>query len=337
MRISIVAIIILACTPNVTAQEIGLIVPLSGDFAKVGQNIKNGFLHAAEKHGRQEIEFKIVDDQCDAKNATRKINELKNTKIIVGPVCFDVAVEMAKEMKLQKLNIPIITLDTRNSQLTRLREYDELPIYELSPAPNEEAVALFNFTHEYLDLTKMPFALVDDGGVRNRGLVDAIRLIGEEKFIRPSTSAQLTPLQENQYDLIEKMQEVGVKVLIVAADEYDIEVMLNDIHELEAEIIVVTNEYANHTKDNIGEENLLVIHSQLSQTAQRSALEDTLKPLDRTEAFIEGYTLLEIALEVVESGKTQDRFIEPFETILGKLIFDNGRANPRPFIVKKYE
>ena len=159
----------------------------------------------------------------------RKINELKNTKIIVGPVCFDVAVEMAKEMKLQKLNIPIITLDTRNSQLTRLREYDELPIYELSPAPNEEAVALFNFTHEYLDLTKMPFALVDDGGVRNRGLVDAIRLIGEEKFIRPSTSAQLTPLQENQYDLIEKMQEVGVKVLIVAADEYDIEVLLNDI------------------------------------------------------------------------------------------------------------
>ena len=100
---------------------------------------------------------------------------------------------------------------------------------------------------------------------------------------------------------------------------------------------MVTNEYANHTKDNIDEENLLVIHSQLSQTAQRTALENTLKPLDRTEAFIEGYTLLEIALEVVESDKTQDRFIEPFETILGKLIFDNGRANPRPFIVKKYE
>ena len=334
MRISIVAIIILACIPNVAAQEIGLVVPLSGDFAKVGQNIKNGFLHAAEeKYKGQEIEFKIVDDQCEAKNVTRKINELKNTKIIVGPVCFDVAVEMAKEMKLQKLNIPIITLDTRNSQLTRLREYDELPIYELSPAPNEEAVALFNYTHEYLNLTKMPFALVDDGGVRNRGLVDAIRLIGEEKFIRPRTSAQLTPLQENQYDLIEKMQEVGVKVLIVAADEYDIEVMLNDIAELEAEIIVVTNEYANH----IDAENLLVIHSQLSQTAQRSALENTLKPLDRTEAFIEGYTLLEIALEVVESNKTQDRFIEPFETILGKLIFDNGRANPRPFVVKKYE
>ena len=73
MRISIVAIIILACTPNVSAQEIGLVVPLSGDFAKVGQNIKNGFLHAAEEtYKGQEIEFKIIDDQCDAKNATKK-------------------------------------------------------------------------------------------------------------------------------------------------------------------------------------------------------------------------------------------------------------------------
>ena len=88
MLLSIVAIILLitACDRRVEVPKVGVIVPVSGDFASFGEQVAKAVEDA--NHGR--VQVIIEDEQCDstkAANAYKKLTEIDAVKYIIGPGC----------------------------------------------------------------------------------------------------------------------------------------------------------------------------------------------------------------------------------------------------------
>ncbi len=86
--------------------KVGFMLPYSGTYAALGDNIDKGFrLYLAEQGGRiggREVEFVKVDDESDPAKATDNVNKLvkrDNVDVIVGTVHSGVAMAMAKVAK----------------------------------------------------------------------------------------------------------------------------------------------------------------------------------------------------------------------------------------------
>ncbi|MFA5029534.1 MAG: penicillin-binding protein activator [Patescibacteria group bacterium] len=71
--------------------KIGVILPLSGNMASLGDDIKDGIVLANEKTALSglKIDLLLEDEKCDPKEAINAYNStaIKGAKIIIGPVC----------------------------------------------------------------------------------------------------------------------------------------------------------------------------------------------------------------------------------------------------------
>ena len=316
---------------------IGLVVPLSGTFKQVGQNIQKGFLKgvADEKNKGNRLKIQIEDDGCDAEIARQKARKMEKVDVIVGPVCFDAAKALMEEMK--EKNVPMIALDTRNELLERMRGYHELPLFALSPNPMDEAKAMVELGIPYF--AGKPFAMLDDGSVHGRNLSDAMQLLGQKNGAKPIVIADMQPLRTNYRTLLGQMKRAGAKALMIAAQAQDVEVLIGNMKELEIKWPVVLGEQAELMMQNGIEpkiENVIFIGSDFKKTKKGKDVEADILPENRTKAFFEGYALLEIAVQVAKREHGQ-QFKQPFETILGEIIFVNGRGNHRPFRAKVWD
>ena len=100
----------LLAAPLANAQQaplkIGLMLPYTGTFAALGDNIEKGFrLYVAEQGGKlagRELQFFKVDDESEPAKATDNVNKLikrDQVDVLVGTVHSGVALAMAKAAK----------------------------------------------------------------------------------------------------------------------------------------------------------------------------------------------------------------------------------------------
>jgi len=86
--------------------KVGFMLPYSGTYAALGNNIENGFkLYVAERGGKlggRELEYFKVDDESDPAKATDNVNKLikrDQVDVIIGTVHSGVAAGMARVVK----------------------------------------------------------------------------------------------------------------------------------------------------------------------------------------------------------------------------------------------
>jgi branched-chain amino acid transport system substrate-binding protein len=86
--------------------KVGLMLPYSGTYAALGDNIEKGFrLYVSEQGGKlagREIQYFRVDDESDPSKGTDNVNKLikrDNVDVLVGTVHSGVALAMAKAAK----------------------------------------------------------------------------------------------------------------------------------------------------------------------------------------------------------------------------------------------
>jgi branched-chain amino acid transport system substrate-binding protein len=95
--------------------KVGLLLPYSGTYAALGNNITDAMKLAAKEHGDKlggrEIEWVAVDDESDPAKAPANVNKLisgSNVDVLTGPVHSGVAMAMLQIVQQEKV-LTIIT------------------------------------------------------------------------------------------------------------------------------------------------------------------------------------------------------------------------------------
>lgn len=104
-----VALLLLGCTQSPTTEKtkIGVMAPLTGNAAELGQHIQRGIDLANE---RLDDKYQLVyeDDQCTntqlALSGAQKLSSLDNIKFVIGPLCTPPYQAVAKMFNDQKIS-----------------------------------------------------------------------------------------------------------------------------------------------------------------------------------------------------------------------------------------
>lgn len=217
------AVILTAGTSFANAQTIGVVVPQEGAFAALGAQIIAGAQFRAEASGNKIV---IVDDSCDDKSGNAVAEQLVAAKVdaAIGFLCSE-TLEVSLP-KLSEQGIPAITVSVRSKILMEDAKKSGWLLFQLAPSDRSEADKLTEIILR--DWAEEPYALIDDGTIRNRELVDAIRNSLEEKGLRPVFTDTYRPGQEQQVSLVRRLAKTGATHVFVGGDRSDVAVIARD-------------------------------------------------------------------------------------------------------------
>ena len=330
---------------TVSAQSIGLSLPLSGKFADIGQRMEFGANLAITdaKDSGADVTLTLVDDQCDTERAAEAAKRFVEASVqaVAGPICFDPAQAIAMAMKGRGFDVPVIAWGIRNGLLDRARSYHSLPLYAVGQGGDAEARAFVD-----LLLPKFgnrPWAIADDGSAHGRSLSDEIRLLGEQQGYRPAALAGFRPLQSNQRAMLRQLQRSGVQALIIAGQPEDVTTITRDAAAIGLDWTFAVGEQARLVRFAENAEGLpdglMMVRETVPALVGAESLLDTLRSLETVpdRAVLEGYALMQIALAAAgrDSIAMTD---EPFDTIFGPVTFGgDGLATALPMRLHEWK
>ena len=325
---------------------IGLSLPLSGRSSPVAERIEFGALAAVNKLKADgfDIRLVLVDDGCDERKVPEAVEKLRaeRVKIVVGPVCFDVARQIAASINGEDgATVPVIALNTRNPLLNRYRDNDGLPLFEISNSPEDEAQAVVEQILPRFE--GKPFAILDDGSVYGRGLADQVRLLAQEAALTPVENANFRPLQTTQISVLRRLKRSGVEALFLAASPEDIVTISNDLKGLQYGWIMGVGETAQLLPFALNAEavpdGLLMVRPRDLPTNNAADLLARLKndKVEVEDSLLLGHVLVEIAAIFARDGEAKLQG-KNFETVIGPVSFGaDGRAKLTPFALYRWQ
>lgn len=333
------ALPVLAGWSNAVAGTIGLVLPSNERYLPISQRMEQGARLAAQ--ALPDTKLVVLRGACENDLVSQTAERLRAEKveIVIGLPCFQVAAKIAETLKDD--NIPLMTTRTRNALLNRLRNVDNLALFELSSSADAEAEAIVEQILKRW--AGKPFAIVDDGSVYGRGLADAVRLIGEEQGIKPVLASNFRPLQSTQRAMLRRLAASGIEALFVAAAPADVVTIAKDLRSLGYNWSLATGEQARLWPYTPEAENLptgtLAVAPGMLRVDPNSDLARQLSQtnIDPEEDVLIGYLATEIASKALEAGPS-NMLDTRFETSFGSFAFDgDGRLSPMPFQLWRWD
>lgn len=222
-RLALAATALLAAVTSAHAEGIAVVAPQSGPYAVLGEQIRDGAAAAASAVGKNIF---LINESCEPGSsqeiATRIVEAGVDTAI--GFLCsesLDGALPALTEAK-----IPVITVSVRWKGLMEDALKYGWPLFRLAPTPDDEVEKLIDVI--IATWPGSPLALVEDGTIRGRELVDAVRAGLEERGLKPVFVDTFRPGQEQQIALVRRLQKAGVTHVLVGGDRNDVAVIARD-------------------------------------------------------------------------------------------------------------
>jgi len=108
---------------------------------------------------------------------------------------------------LRDAGIPAITLSARSMPLMATALKEGWPLFRMAPNDQDETDAIVEFIMgEWID---QPVALLDDGTIYFREMVNAVRNALEERGLQPVLVDTFRPAQEQQLSLVRRLAQAG--------------------------------------------------------------------------------------------------------------------------------
>lgn len=203
--------------------NIGLVAPQTGNFASLGAQMTAGANFEAQAAKNT---LTAVDEPCSENSGQVIADALIKAKvqIAIGFLCSE-SLEGALPM-LKDAGIPAITVSVRSHILMEDALKNGWPFFRLAPADGAEAkrvigVILQNWAAE-------PLALVDDGTIHGRELIEAVRNGLDENGLKPVFNDTLRPGQDQQISLVRRLKKAGATALLVGGDRSDVAIIARD-------------------------------------------------------------------------------------------------------------
>ena len=219
------ALTLLLTAAPVRAQtvHVGIVIPQSGQFKRLGDHVREAFaVWNADNPG---VFADIVegDDGCteqSGKDAAAAMTEA-GVDIVVGFLCTETLA--AALPLLTKEGIPVMTLTVRADIIAEEAERLGWKFFRLAPRAGSEADiaadAIFRFW------ANQPFALIEDGAISGRELVEAIRIQLENRGLKPTFVDNYRPGQNTQPSLMRRLKSAGVSRVFVGGERADLAVI----------------------------------------------------------------------------------------------------------------
>ncbi|QKV18055.1 ABC transporter substrate-binding protein [Oricola thermophila] len=316
------------------AQErtvVGISAPLSGYFEILGEQVEAGSRMALADRG--DVETVVADDACSAEGGSRSAEALIAAKaaIVIGYPCieaFDAAMP-----RLAEAGIPVIVLGVQAEGLGREREENNWPMVRLAPRSSDEALALA--THLRTAWRTAGFALIDDGTLYGRQLVETVRFLLEEFNLKPVFTDTFRPQLENQVALARRLQKAGATHVVIGGDAFDAAVIGRDARAVGAQLTLAGGSalVAPPSDGTLPDGTIIAA---LPDWLERDPARDLAAKLPENLPAADGYFVpahaaAEIALAAIATAGSEDRvgldaLVGPtFETALGPVRFgDDG-------------
>ncbi|MBD9372541.1 branched-chain amino acid ABC transporter substrate-binding protein [Rhizobium sp. ARZ01] len=223
LTISLLSTIALAPHASAAGPTIAVVAPVTGPFAILGDQIREGARFAAATDAFDVVEIGEACDEVGDKTIAQSILSAGATAAI-GFLCTEDL--QAALPALADAGVPAITLSVRSGVLMEDALKRDWPLFRLAPGPGMEAQKVSDVIAS--TWAAEPFALIDDGTIHARELVEAIRLKLEEKGMKPVFVDTFRPAQEQQIGLVRRLAKAGATRVFVGGDRGDMAVIVRD-------------------------------------------------------------------------------------------------------------
>ncbi|MEX0955831.1 MAG: ABC transporter substrate-binding protein [Rhizobiaceae bacterium] len=335
----------LVATEPAMAQTIGIVAPVSESVELLGRQLKTGAEVAAAERRIAENNLRFADDSCTAEGGKAAAGAMiaAGVRIVVGFLCTE-AIEAALPA-LNNAGIPVVTPGVRVNSLTDRRDKTGWPVYRMAPRADDERDAVSTVLVERWQNNL--FAIVDDGTIYGRELVESFRLSAELAGLQPVFIDTYRPQMDNQIGLVARLRRAGATHVLVGGDRADVAIMGRDAAELGYDLVIASGETLRSAPSDVplAAGTLMVGLPEPSDLASAGVI----SAFEKREIVPEGYTIpgfaaFEVAVEALIRAETSGRALtdvlasDAFETAMGTIKFDEkGDLAENPYRLFRFD
>ncbi len=203
--------------------HVGLVIPQEGQFKPLGDHVRQAFEVWETANPNVFEDIVEGDDSCSEQagaDAAAAMIEA-GVNVVVGFLCTE---SLAAALPLLSAeNIPVITLTVRADIIGEEAARLGWSFFRLAPRAGSEAeIASDAILRLWADKS---FALIEDGAISGRELVEAIRVNLESRGLKPNFVDNYRPGQATQPSLIRRLKAAGVSRVFVGGERSDMAVI----------------------------------------------------------------------------------------------------------------
>ncbi|WP_331374404.1 branched-chain amino acid ABC transporter substrate-binding protein [Sinorhizobium chiapasense] len=304
--------------------KVAVVAPADGPFAALGKQMADGAAFQAEDRGSQIIP---IAESCDPAGgeALTKALLASGAEAAIGFLCTE-SLEAALPA-LAEARIPAITLSVRSDILMEDALKKKWPFFRLAPSGKAEAAAITDVI--VANWKGKPLALIDDGTIHSRELVESVRNGLAEIGVTPVFTDTYRPAQEQQVGLVRRLAKSGATHIFTGGDRYDTAVIARDAKAERVPITLLGGDVLNAADLEVPlEDGVLAVT--VPEASRSSEAEAVAKAMRASGIEPEGYVLPAFAaMSLLEQAKDQaakdgsalrDALLKgPYATILGPI------------------
>ncbi len=211
-------LLLICCATSAVAQDAAVIGPLTGTSSIIGEFMLAGANAFDEK-------LDVLDDKCTSVSGQAAATTAfdRGAQILIGMPCVE-ALDAAALVALGRQSAPIIlALGVEVPDVTSREKRANWPVFRFAPDAEQEATTIAN--HIKREWRNVDFALLDDGTLYGRQLVETVRFLLELDNLKPVFVDNYRPLLENQSGILRRLQRSGATHVFIGGDAFDASVM----------------------------------------------------------------------------------------------------------------
>lgn len=210
MKLKALILSLLCMLPGTAMAEtvIGLVAPLTGQYAVFGEQIKRGAEQAAKDLGH--IKLRIADDACDPKQAVTVANQMaaEGVQYVVGHYCSGSAIPASKVYMENAMLL--ISPAATNPKLT-----DEAStfIFRVCGRDDRQGAVVGDYLLKHH--SKDRIAILNDRSAYGRGLADEVRRVLNGGGVTEAMFESFAAGERDYRALVTNLKQSGIQVAFI--------------------------------------------------------------------------------------------------------------------------
>jgi branched-chain amino acid transport system substrate-binding protein len=211
---------------------VGLIAPLTGQYAVFGEQFKRGAEQAAKDIGG--IKLRFADDACDPKQAVTVANQLvaEGVQFVVGHYCSGSAIPASKVF--MENGVLLISPGATNPKLT---DEAETYIFRVCGRDDRQGAVIGHYVLQHY--AKGKIALINDKSAYGRGLADEVKRVINAGGLNEVVFESYNAGERDYRALVSKLKESNADILFIGGYHTEAGLIARQLAEQGAKLQII--------------------------------------------------------------------------------------------------